>query len=153
MAATTNSATNSTHYQQVVPISKLWWVGLVAAVGASITNLVFFTITKSLFTIPYLIPMGGPSGPLRPLSGVLIIVFCVVPAIGATLLLAILGKFVSRPFRVFWIISVVVLLISFMLPLSLPSGVPTSTKIGLGLMHIIAAAVIVGVLTKLGREK
>ena len=79
--------------------------------------------------------------------------FNIVPAIGATILLAVLGKFLSRPFRVFWIISVVAFLVSYMLPLTLPAGVVTSTKIGLGLMHISAAVVIVGVLTRQGRIK
>lgn len=157
MATSTNAVSNSVQDEQIVPISKLWRVGLVAAVGAAIANLVFFWITKSVFSIPYIIPniipMGGPGGPLGSLPAVVIIMFNVVPAIGATLLLAILGKFLSRPFRVFWIISVVVFLASFMLPLNLPSVVGTSTRIGLSLMHIIAAAVIVGVLTRLGREK
>jgi hypothetical protein len=46
-----------------------------------------------------------------------------------------------------------VFVISFILPLSLPSSVAASTKISLSLMHILAGAVIVGVLTTLGREK
>ncbi len=153
MAATTNAERNSAQNEQIVPISKLWWVGLVAAASASIANLVYFWVTKSVFGIPYIIPRGGPGGPLTAMPAALIIVFNVVPAIGATILLAILGKFVSRPFRVFWIISVAVFILSFMLPLTLPSAVATSTKIGLSLMHIIAAAVIVGVLSTLGREK
>ncbi len=138
--------------EQVVPIGKLWRVGLTAVVGAALANLVFFLITKNVFGVPYIIPMGGPSGPLTSLPAVIIIMFNVVPAIGATILLAVLGKFLSRPLRVFWIISIVVFLISFMLPLTLPSSVATSTKIGLSLMHIIAAPVIIGVLTRLGRE-
>ena len=83
----------------------------------------------------------------------MIIVFSAVPAVGATILLAILSKVVSRPMRVFWVISVVVFVLSFVLPIGLPSSVATSTRIGLPLMHVIAAAVIVGVLTTLGRQK
>ena len=153
MDATTNAASNSAQNEQIVPIGKLWWVGLVAAAGASIANLVFFWVTKSLFGIPYVIPMGGPSGPLTAMPAALIIVFNVVPAVGATILLAILGKVASRPIRVFWIISVAVFVLSFVLPIGLPSSVATSTRIGLPLMHFIAAAVIVGVLTTLGRQK
>ena len=141
MSATANTAVQN---EQVVAISKLWWVGLVAGVGAVLANLIFFGITKGVFGIPYRIPIRGPVG---------IIILSFVPAIGATILLAILGKFLSRPFRVFWIISVVVFLISFTLPLTLPAEVATSTKIGLSLMHFIAAPVIVGVLSTLGREK
>jgi len=150
MSAATNTAAQN---ERVVAISKLWWVGLVAGVGATIANFVFYWITKSVLGIPYIIPLGGPNGPLGPLPLAAIIIFNVVPAVGATILLAILGKFLSRPFRMFWIISVVVLAVSFILPLSLPSGVTTSTKIGLSLMHIITMPVIVGVLTKFGCDK
>ncbi len=153
MTTTTDAESNSSQNEQVVPIRKLWWVGLVAAVGAATANLTFFWITKGVFDIPYLIPMGGPSGPLGALPAVLIIIFNVVPAIGATILLAILGKVLSRPIRAFWIISVVVFAISFILPLTLPATVATSTIVSLSLMHPIAGAVIVGVLTTLGREK
>ena len=153
MSTSINAASTSTQNEQVVPFSKLWRVGLIAAVGAVSVNLVYFWVTKSVFGIAYIIPMGGPSGPLMSLPAVIIIMFNVVPAIGATILLAVLGKFLSHPFRVFWIISVVVFVISFILPLSLPSSVAASTKISLSLMHILAGALIVGVLTALGREK
>ena len=153
MATTTNAATRSDQNEQIVPISKLWWVGLVATGGAAMSNLVVFLITKGVFGIPYIIPMGGPSGPLRALPAALIIIFNVVPAIGATILLAILGKVLSRPIRVFWIISAVVFVLSFVLPLGLPSSVASSTRIGLSVMHPIAGTVIVGVLTTLGRQK
>ena len=139
--------------KQVAPINKLWWVGLVAGAVATIANLVFFWITKSGFGVPYILPLRGPSSPLVNLPETEIILAHVGPAIGATAILAILGKFLSRPFRVFRIISALLLIISFILPLFLlPSGVATSTKIGLMLMHIIAAAIIVGILTRLGRS-
>ena len=152
MSTTTNATSNSTHIEQVLPFSKLWRVGLMAAVGASSINLVYFLVTKSMFGITYSIPIGG-SGPMTPLPALLIIIFNVVPAIGATILLAMLGRYSSRPFRVFWIISVGVFVISFMLPLGLPSSVETSTKICLSLMHIPAGAIILGILSRWGREK
>ena len=153
MSTTTNATSNSTHIEQVLPFIKLWRVGLMAAVGAASINLVYFLVTKSVLGIPYIIPMGGPSGPLMSLPALLIIIFNVVPAFGATILLAMLGRYSSRPFRVFWIISVGVFVISFMLPLGLPSSVETSTKIGLSLMHIPAGAIILGILSRWGREK
>ena len=153
MADTMNAESNPAKSEQIIPLSKLWWVGLVAAAAASIANLIFFWVTKSVFGIPYIIPMGGPGGPLTAMPAALIIVFSAVPAVGATILLAILGKVASRPIRVFWIISIAVFVISFLLPIGLPSSVATSTRISLALMHVIAGAVIVGVLTTLGRQK
>jgi hypothetical protein len=53
--------------------------------------------------------------------------------------------------RLLWIISAVFLILSFFPPLGLP--VSTAVKVVLNLMHVVAAAAIVGVLTTLGREK
>ena len=152
MSTSTNAGSNSTQNERVVPMSKLWLVGLIAAVAAAGVNLVYFFVTKSVFDIPYMI-MRGPSGPSISIDAPIIIIFNVVPAIGATILLAVLGRFLSHPFRAFLIISAVVFLVSFMLPIGLPSSVETSTKIGLSLMHIPAGAIILGVLTRWGREK
>ena len=151
MATNTKTAGNSMQSGQIAPLSKLWRAGLLAAVGATTINLLIFWIGKAVFEIPFLIPFGGPSGPLRPLPVAIIIIFIIVPAIGATLLLALLGKFLNRPIRAFWIISVIAFAISFLLPLSLPEGVASSTKISLSLMHIPAGALIVGLLTKSSR--
>ena len=153
MTDTTNEPSSTTQGEQIIPMSKLWRVGLIAAVGASFANLVFYWITKALFGIPYIIPMGGPSGPLEPMPAGVIILLDVVPAIGATILLALLGKFVARPIRLFWIISGIGFIISFILPLTLPATVATSTIVGLSIMHPIAWGIIAGVLTTLGREK
>jgi len=152
MSTSTNAASSSTHHEHVIPFSKLWQVGLIAAVGAASVNLVYFWVTKSVFDIPYMI-MRGPSGPSISIDAMLIIIFNVVPAFGATILLAMLGRYSSRPFRVFWIISAAVFLISFMLPLGQPSSVESSTKIGLSLMHFPAGAIILGTLSRWGREK
>ena len=153
MTTATDATSGSAQGVQILPLSKLWRVGLIAAVGASLVNLVFFWITKGLFDIPYLIPIGGPSGPLGLLPVGAIIIFNVLPAAGATVLLALLGKYRARPMRLFWTISAVAFVLSYLLPITLPSTVATATRIGLGLMHIIAVVVIVGALTKLGREK
>lgn len=144
--------TTSSQEQQVVSISKLWWVGLVAAAGAAIANLILFLITRGL-GIPYAMPLQGPDAALEPLPASMVIIASAVPAIGATILLAILVKFLAQPIRVFWIITAVFLVISFAGPLTLPATVALSTKIGLTLMHVVAWAVIVGILTTLGREE
>ena len=153
MTTTTNTVIDPNQNERIVPIGKLWQAGLLAAVSASFANLVFFWVTKILFAMSYIIPMGGPSGPLEPIPAGVIILFNVVPAIGATILLALLGKYAARPIRLFWIISAVIFAISFILPMTLPATVAASTKIGLSLMHIIAWPAIAVVLTKQGREE
>lgn len=153
MTTTTNAASDPMENEQIVPISKLWRAGLLAAAGASFANLVFFWLTKILFGIQYIIPMGGPSGPLKPLPAMAIVIFNAVPAVGATILLALLGKYAARPIRLFWIISGVIFAFSFIFPITLPATIAASTKIGLSVMHIIAWPAIAVVLTMQGREQ
>ncbi|MCH7574361.1 MAG: hypothetical protein IIA59_04465 [Candidatus Marinimicrobia bacterium] len=153
MTTTTNTAGDPNRNEQIVPIGKLWRVGLIAAAGASLANLALYWVAKAMFGISFIIPMGGPSGPLEPLPAGPIVFLNVVPAIGGTILLALLGKYVARPIRLFWIISGVLFLLSFALPITLPAGIATSTKIGLSLMHPITWGIIGWVLTTRGREK
>ena len=138
--------------REAVRISKLWRAGLVAAVTAAAANVLLFGLTK-LLGVPYIMPLQGPESPLEPLPVIMIIIATVVPTIGATLLLAVLARFLARPLRFFWIISAVFLLLSFMGPFSLPAAVALSTKISLSLMHLITGVVVVWVLSALGRDK
>lgn len=145
-----NSETTS-HAVERVAIGRLWWVGLFAATDAAIGNVIVFALGKSLLGISFLMPPKPGVTELVPLSMTNVVIASVVPAVAATVFLAILGKFAPRPIRVFRIISVVFLLVSFGGPLSLP--VDLSTKVALSVMHVVAGAVIVGMLTVLGREK
>lgn len=77
----------------IAPLRKLWQASLLAVVGASSINLLIFWIGKTLFDVPFIIPFGGPSGPLRAFPVFIIFPFVIVPAIGAALLLAILVNF------------------------------------------------------------
>jgi len=153
MATHTKTTGNSAQKESIAPLSKLWKASLLAVVGALTINLLIYWIGKTVFEAPFIIPFGGPSGPLRPFPVFIIFPFIIVPAIGATLLLAILGKYLNRPIRAFWIISAVVFAFSFMLPLGLPETVASSTKISLILMHFPAGALIVALLTRYSRTK
>ena len=147
-----SATTTSVQPQKVSPLSKLWWVGLVAAGAAALGNLIFYFISRGL-GVSYLMPVEPGSTELAPLPAGIVIFASIVPAVAATFLYAILGKLVSRPVTVFWIISAIVLLLSMALPfVNLPDTVDSATVFALEVMHVIAAAAIVGVLTTLGRD-
>lgn len=146
-----STLTTSNAKTQRTSFSRLLWVGPLAAVIAAVANLLVFVIAQNLLGIALMGPAGPGSTEMAPLPAAAVVISSVVPAIGATVLLAVLGKFLVRPIPVFRIISVVLLILSFAGPLSLP--VDVAAKLTLSLMHLVAAVAIVGVLTTLGREK
>lgn len=145
-----STITSSNQAQKIAPLSKLWWVGLVAGAASAVANLVFFFITSAAGLV-YQIPLQGPDAPLEALPAFAIIVASVVPAIGATLLFFLLGRFLSQGVRIFVIVSVLFLIASFAMPFTLPATVAMSTKIALNVMHVISGVAIVGVLLKWGK--
>lgn len=141
---------NPSNKVENIATGKLWWVALVAGVAAFIVNLILFLIAQSL-GLSLMVSQPADPNTLVPLSMGPILGASIVPAIAAAILLAILGRFLARPLRIFQIIAVVFLLLSFGGPFSLP--VETSTKVVLGVMHVVTAVAIVGTLSTLGREK
>ena len=83
------------------------------------------------------------------------IIFTIFPAIFATLLYGLLRRFTAQPERTFTVIAAVVLLASFIPDLTyIPSveGASVGQTTILLLMHVVAAVVIVGMLTRLAPE-
>lgn len=144
MSTVTNVSTPS----EQVATNKLWQVGGIAAVSATLGNLIVWFVATRLLQMELIVFAQGPGSPLMPVSPGMVILTSAVPAVGATILLAVLGKWVARPFRIFQIISAVFLLLSLGGPLSLPAEVTMSAKVVLSLMHVIAGATIVWVLDK-----
>ncbi len=134
--------------EKAIPSRKLWRAGWLAAALATGVNLAIFFIGKLAFEVPFIIPMGGPSGPLMSMPFIIVVVFSIAAALGATALLILLRKYTSHPLRNFLILSGVVFLISFMIPIGLPDTVASSTRLSLILMHFPTAAIIVGLLSR-----
>jgi hypothetical protein len=60
--------------------------------------------------------------------------------------------FARRPVRLFRIVAAVALMLSFVMPATVPD-VPVAMRLSLALMHVVAWAVIVGLLTTLARNE
>jgi hypothetical protein len=89
----------------------------------------------------------------QPLTLGPVIVSSIVGALGATIVFAVLGRFARRPIRLFRIIAVVVLLLSFLNPVVALSDASLQMILTLEFMHAVVAAISVGLLTTLGRDK
>ncbi len=74
-----------------------------------------------------------------------------IGAVGAAVVLGVIGRFSRRPIRVFRLTALVVLLLS-LAPIPL-QGVAGPSAGALILMHVVAAATVVGVLTTTPRGR
>src|SRR5215203_4844978 len=123
-------------------------VGLATVAAAVIANLLIYLLGSVVVGYdPQFVVLANASGT---------ILFTVVPAIVAVLLYAALLRFTSNPARIFTNIAVIVLILSLVPDLTyIPSvpGATTSQTAILMLMHVVAAIVIVSMLTTLTRPQ
>lgn len=131
-----------------VAYRRLLWVGLLAGVVAAVVNVVVYLLASAVGAMPQDVVVPG-QGPIT-LGAVVSVSF--VPALLGALLFAAMGRFTRRPIRAFRVVAAVVLVLSFATPFTL-SGAPVAMVVVLLLMHVIAAVVIAGVLTTLGRGR
>ncbi len=134
------SATLSSGATQQVVLRKIPLAALIGGVIGAVGNVLVFFIAQALGVV-FNIPMGGPTAPLQALPVPAVVIFTIVPAIGAGLLFAVLARFTKQPLTIFYIIAGVFLLISFFPTFSIP--VPSGVQISLAIMHVVAGAAIV----------
>jgi hypothetical protein len=128
--------------------SRLLWVAPLSALAAALANGLVYLVGSAVGAIPSDFVISGPG---TPLTMGMVVGTTVVPAFLAAVVFALLGRFTRRPVRNFVVVSAVLLVLSFVTPLTIP-GAPVSMVLALELMHIVAAVVIVGGLTALARR-
>ena len=140
--------TSSSMQQERVALGRLWWVTLLTIVAASAANLVVYLIAIALFEGPRRFAL------LTPVS----IVVSIAVGVGAAAIVYILiGRFSKRPIRVFRIVAVVALVLSFASPISAayafpPSDAPDATTVVCLLaMHVVTAIITIGLFTTMAR--
>lgn len=137
--------TVTTDTSKTIGVKQLTTDALIAVVIASAVNGVVRVVALTAVGVPLVFPLEwGP-----------VIASTAIGAIGATFVYGGIVRVSTRPNRTFTIVAAIVLMLSFApllnLYLSPPpdlAGTPGSVYATLGVMHVTAAAVIVGVLTK-----
>lgn len=135
--------------EESIAWGRIVLVGLLAAVAAAVSNALVYFAASGLGVIPQGFVIRMTSGEM-PLTVSLVAITSVVGAVGAAAVFAVVGLFARRPVRLFRIVAAVALVLSFAMPLTIP-GAPAATILSLEVMHIVAAVVIVGLLTTLAR--
>lgn len=123
---------------------RLALVGLGTVVAAVLANVLVYVLGDALVDYdPRFPPLAGVGGA---------VIFTLVPAVVASLLYAALLRFSGNPSRVFGIVAATVFVVSLIPDLvyipTVPGASVGQTAI-LILMHVVAAGVIVGMLTGL----
>ena len=127
---------------------RLLLFGMVAGVLAAVVNAVVYLLASAVGAIPESVVVSG-GGPIT-LGAILVSSF--VPALLAALFLAVLERFTRRAIGIFRVVAVVLLVLSLSAPLTI-AGAPAAMILALFLMHIVAAGVIIWVLTVLAPSR
>ncbi|USZ73489.1 DUF6069 family protein [Natronosalvus halobius] len=128
-----------------ISLTRIAVYGLLAIVLTSFVNGLIRILAVTVFDVPNVFALWWEPVLIASMAG----------AIGATLVYGVLTRLSSRPNRTFTLIAVIVLVLSFAGPvnayLSPPPGLadaPWSVFATLVVMHVAAAAIIIGVLTR-----
>lgn len=127
-----------------VPADRLLRVGVLAAFFSATANSLVLAVASHLFG-PVVIPSD------ESVTFGQVMAASVAGAAGAAVVFAVIGRFTRRPIRAFWGIAAIGLLLSFV-PIAL-AGVAGSSAGALALMHVVAAATNVGLLTALAGKR
>lgn len=143
-----STVTTAEKHQEHFVGKRLLWVTLLTAIVASGINALIYASTEGLGAFPNDVHIA--SG--EPLTVSLVIIGSVFGALGAGIAFAIIDRFASRPVRLFRIVAVVVLILSFATPFTI-SGAPGDMIATLILMHIVAAGVSIGLIPALTPQR
>ncbi|HEU5098448.1 MAG TPA: DUF6069 family protein [Roseiflexaceae bacterium] len=136
---------SSTQPTQRVAFSRLLWAGPLAIIAAAIANVLIQQIAVAVLR---------PNPQFLPLTPGATIFFTVVGVLGAVIVYGLVGRFSRRPVWLFKRIALVALIISFipdivMLITGFNPGTTAANVAVLIVMHIVAWAIAVGILTRL----
>lgn len=150
MASTLSQSTPVSGEQ--VDLGKLVWVGPLAIVAAIVGNLIVRTIAAALL---------NPAPEFLPLGWAPPIFFTFVGVLGAVIVFGLIGRFARRePIALFRRVALIALVVSVIPnvllmfnPQSAPfPGATAAGMLALSLMHILAWAVSVTLLTRFARR-
>jgi hypothetical protein len=133
-----------------VAYRRLWWVGLLTITAGAVANLIIDGLATLLYVGPRTWPMLNLGAVIANSIGYL--------AVGV-LVFAVVGRLTRHPITTYRLITVVALLLSLGRPVSAAGtmpGVPPAdrpTVLTLVLLHLVSAAIAVGLLTTLARDE
>jgi len=136
---------------QPASLTRQFLAIIISSVAAIIANVLLYFILENPLGVNFIAPNQFPPPEVSPLPVTDVIIFSTVFSIGAGLVFLAVANLVRNPAKVFAVLSFIVLVASFYLPLRIPTPpIPTATKLALVGMHILGAAVLVPLLIIIG---
>jgi len=112
--------------------------GLTAGAVSAVINAILFFIFHAAGIIVDTIFVQ----PNEPLTVILVIISSIVPSIIASIVFFLLEKFTNNGFKIFSIVSIILMLLSFMNPFMGIPNVTVAYGVALDVMHIVVALAI-----------
>ncbi|MBK7668994.1 MAG: hypothetical protein IPJ32_17620 [Sphingobacteriaceae bacterium] len=123
---------------------KILGLSLVAGLISTIINVILFFIGKAAGFFPDTVLIPNQNAPLNFVN---FIISSIVPSLLAGLVMGLIYRFAKNPKKVFNIISIVLLILSFANPFFIPA-VPIMMAVMLNLMHVVVAVDLMYVFNK-----
>jgi hypothetical protein len=141
------SITSSAQPTARVAFNRLLWVGPLAIIAAIVANIIIQQIAVAVLQ---------PDPAFIPLTFAAPIVFTFIGVLGAVIVYAVIGRFARQPVHLFRRVALVTLVVSFipdilMLITGFNPGTTAANVAVLLLMHVVAWAIAVGILTRLAQ--
>lgn len=137
------STTNNTDvpaFRSMLAPRSVWVVGALAGIAAAVLTEVFALGARALGVS---MNAGAPgSGPATPIPVGAFAASTLISAAAGTVLAVVLVRAVRRPARTFVVTAGALTVLSLLSP-ALAADTSTSTKLVLGLSHLVAAAVVI----------
>ncbi len=140
-----NTAPTATQPTARPALSRLLWVGPLTIVAATIANVIIRQLAVAVLR---------PDPAFMPLTLMPPILFTVIGVLGAVLVYALVGRFARNPVALFRRIALITLAVSFIpdiliLITGFNPGTTLANVLVLMVMHVVAWAISVGMLTRL----
>ena len=135
--------TNKLSFKQSL-MSGLW-----AAIAASVINAILFFVYHAvgLITDTTLVQPG------KPLDVLSVIFASIIPTLIASMVFFLFEKYTQKGFKIFTIVSIALLLLSFLNPFMVIPGVSIGYALALCTMHIVVAGSLLYFIKKSIRKK
>ena len=120
------------------------FAGLYAAVASASVNAILFLISHAAHIIVDTIQVQ----PNQPLTVVPVIISSIIPSIIGSIFFFLLEKFTNKGFMIFSVLSVVLTLLSLVIPFFVIAGVTTGYALALAAMHLVVLTFLLYVINR-----